>query len=106
MRRRPRLWRRLWTKNWSRSRLKQQSSTGAPTTSEFERWFVAEQAIYSALMQTRRAALLTIAGAAASPLLSQQHDGHAMTEATPVVQSYDPVFFKQPEYAVVSTLAD
>jgi hypothetical protein len=62
-------------------------------------------------MQTRRAALLTIAGAAASPLLSKQatvseHAGHMMAEATPIVQSYDPVFFKQPDYALVSKLAD
>jgi hypothetical protein len=57
-------------------------------------------------MQTRRAALLTIVGAAASPLLAHQHDGHMAAEATAAPASYDPVFFKQPDYAVVSRMAD
>lgn len=58
-------------------------------------------------MQTRRAALLTIAGAAATPLFSQQHAGHAMAETTaPGLPSYEPAFFKQADYAVISRLAD
>jgi hypothetical protein len=60
-------------------------------------------------MPTRRAALLTIAGAAVSPLFSKQaseHAGHAMAEAASAAMSYEPVYFKQADYAVVSRLAD
>jgi hypothetical protein len=57
-------------------------------------------------MQTRRAALLTIAGAAASPLMAQ-HAEHVMakTAATSPL-TYDPVFFKQADYALITRLAD
>ena len=47
-------------------------------------------------MQTRRAALLTIAGAAVTPLLAQESGG----------QSFQPVFLKPSEYAVVTRLVD
>jgi hypothetical protein len=61
-------------------------------------------------MQTRRAALLTIAGAASPLLLPKslfaQHEAHAMGDAAAPLAAYDPIFFKQPDYAVVSRLAD
>lgn len=56
-------------------------------------------------MQTRRAVLLTIAGAATAPLIAQ-HAGHAIAEAGAPPLSYDPTFFPKPDYAIVSRLAD
>ena len=56
-------------------------------------------------MQTRRAALLTIAGAAASPLLAQ-HAGHAMSETAAASLTYEPIFFKEADYALVTRLTD
>jgi hypothetical protein len=79
---------------------------------EFRRLPFEDQARHIlSLMQTRRAALLTIAGAAASPILLPkslfaQHEAHAMGAAAAPLESYDPVFFKKPDFAVISKLAD